>query len=538
MQRSVLLAVAGWLLVCLSAISAQAQVPTQISYQGRLLDAADVPISGSVSLTFRIFDDPSGGSELWSETHPVVEVSDGLFKVSLGEITPLSADVLAPGSGGGGGGGAVYLRYLEIQVGADTPITPRTLLTSAPYSVATTRVAGDVSTSPGELHLSDLSGSTTATIRASSDPGGNGSELVAVDGNGSTTATIRASSSSGGAVLLTDSNGDASTELHTLSVGGALVVSSGGELLASLTGADTASTVELKGGGSLPSPGHTTLRLSASPDAVSSVAANDIDNDGFPDVTVTSVCGVASADVAIKTKGTGADPNRVTQVSSEVDDSTAQVASSIDLDGDGTPEIGSECAAIESRSILKQYFETGDVPTQTQFSNLLDSDGVRSVSQVDANGDGNAEARVTAVVVSANPEPGIEPLTVSFVCDTDSDDDGVTDNEASLHVTPTTSAVAIKTKGTGADNNRTSSISSSTATGEASTICDLDDDGDGIPDTEYSLHLTPTTTAVAIKTKGTGANDNGRASISSSTATGEASTVCDVDDDGDGIPEG
>ena len=30
-------------------------------------------------------------------------------------------------------------------------------------------------------------------------------------------------------------------------------------------------------------------------------------------------------------------------------------------------------AAIESRTILKSYFETGDVPTQDQFSNLIDS---------------------------------------------------------------------------------------------------------------------------------------------------------------------
>ncbi len=30
-------------------------------------------------------------------------------------------------------------------------------------------------------------------------------------------------------------------------------------------------------------------------------------------------------------------------------------------------------AAIEPRSILKTYFETGDVPTQEQFSNLIDS---------------------------------------------------------------------------------------------------------------------------------------------------------------------
>jgi hypothetical protein len=30
-------------------------------------------------------------------------------------------------------------------------------------------------------------------------------------------------------------------------------------------------------------------------------------------------------------------------------------------------------AAIESRNVLKSYFETGDVPTEQQFSNLIDS---------------------------------------------------------------------------------------------------------------------------------------------------------------------
>ena len=30
-------------------------------------------------------------------------------------------------------------------------------------------------------------------------------------------------------------------------------------------------------------------------------------------------------------------------------------------------------AAIESRSILKAYFQTGDVPTQDQFATLIDS---------------------------------------------------------------------------------------------------------------------------------------------------------------------
>jgi hypothetical protein len=59
-------------------------------------------------------------------------------------------------------------------------------------------------------------------------------------------------------------------------------------------------------------------------------------------------------------------------------------------------------AAIEPRSILKTYFETGDVPTQDQFSNLIDSyihltdDGL-TLTGIGATPDGSAAGQAIRV---------------------------------------------------------------------------------------------------------------------------------------------
>jgi hypothetical protein len=72
--------------------------------------------------------------------------------------------------------------------------------------------------------------------------------------------------------------------------------------------------------------------------------------------------------------------------------------------------------AIEPRAILKTFFETGDVPTQDQFSNLIDSyihqtdDGL-TLTGIAATSDGSAAGR--AIRVGDNV--GInEPLPDTF----------------------------------------------------------------------------------------------------------------------------
>jgi hypothetical protein len=108
--------------------AAQAQVPALINFQGKLLDAAHNPRNGSnFNLTFRIFDAPSDGTLLWSETQNDRSVSNGVFGVQLGAVNPLPPSVFSSG--------AVYLEVaVQIGAGALEVGNPRQQLVTSPYS--------------------------------------------------------------------------------------------------------------------------------------------------------------------------------------------------------------------------------------------------------------------------------------------------------------------------------------------------------------------------------------------------------------------
>lgn len=66
-------------------------IPQLINYQGYLTDSAGVPVpDGTYNLVFRIWDAETGGSQLWSEDHPAVDVTNGLFNIILGNVSPLT----------------------------------------------------------------------------------------------------------------------------------------------------------------------------------------------------------------------------------------------------------------------------------------------------------------------------------------------------------------------------------------------------------------------------------------------------------------
>lgn len=96
---------------------------TTVNYQGRLADNLGNPINDTVSLTFALYVTEAGGTSVWSESHGAVPVSDGLFSVRLGQIIPLSTDLLAENL------------WLEIQVDTDPPMTPREKLAAVPYAL-------------------------------------------------------------------------------------------------------------------------------------------------------------------------------------------------------------------------------------------------------------------------------------------------------------------------------------------------------------------------------------------------------------------
>ncbi len=99
----------------------------QMSYQGVLTDENGQPMNGSVQLTYRLFHEGSGGSELYSQTEDVA-VTNGLFHSVVGPSTVVAGltpeDLTEP-------------LYLEVQVanGVYTEtLTPRQRLYGSPYA--------------------------------------------------------------------------------------------------------------------------------------------------------------------------------------------------------------------------------------------------------------------------------------------------------------------------------------------------------------------------------------------------------------------
>ncbi len=101
----------------------RAAVPGEVQYQGLLLDDLGQPVTETVSMGFALYDAVTGGTMLWSESHPAVGVVDGVYEVTLGSVTPIDAALVAGGS-----------LYLEVSVEAEV-LTPRQALLVVPYAL-------------------------------------------------------------------------------------------------------------------------------------------------------------------------------------------------------------------------------------------------------------------------------------------------------------------------------------------------------------------------------------------------------------------
>ena len=104
-------------------------VPTEFTYQGRLLDADAEPVEDELDISFRLMDSASGGNTLWEELH-TVEFSNGFYNVSLGTDetnNPIEDDVLDQ-----------WPLWLEVQVDGESAMIPRVSIGSVPFA----RIAG------------------------------------------------------------------------------------------------------------------------------------------------------------------------------------------------------------------------------------------------------------------------------------------------------------------------------------------------------------------------------------------------------------
>jgi len=101
-----------------------ASVPPMINYQGKLMQPSGAPVpDGTYSMTFAIYDVPTGGTPLWSETNPSVQVKGGLFAVLLGSINNLPANIFDNPN-----------RWFGVKVGDDPEMTPRQQIASTGFA--------------------------------------------------------------------------------------------------------------------------------------------------------------------------------------------------------------------------------------------------------------------------------------------------------------------------------------------------------------------------------------------------------------------
>jgi hypothetical protein len=181
--------------------------PTTITYQGKLLDNIDMPVSElAVAFTFAIYDAESGGNKIWPPSNPVatksIDIVNGLYSVILGTGSG-NDQAIEPGIFNG------ITPYLEVGVNATT--LPRTRITSVPFSIISNNLSSSAWASPGAIGSATPNsgtftaltvGTTTNTYTFPSEDG-NGGQVLTTDGSGGTTWATPAT---GGLTNFTESN--------------------------------------------------------------------------------------------------------------------------------------------------------------------------------------------------------------------------------------------------------------------------------------------------------------------------------------------
>jgi hypothetical protein len=151
-------------------ISVAAVLSSRIPIQGRLTNAAGNPLSGSYSVTFRLYDVSSGGTALCGDTRSV-SVENGLFSSYMSGLgCPINGQQL----------------YLGVQVGSDDEMTPRQAIYSVPYAWSLRPGASIITSGYPALHVESTS------------PSGRGLRAYATSTSGTNYGVVGASTSPDG----------------------------------------------------------------------------------------------------------------------------------------------------------------------------------------------------------------------------------------------------------------------------------------------------------------------------------------------------
>ncbi|MFC1683826.1 hypothetical protein ACFL0G_06455, partial [Candidatus Zixiibacteriota bacterium] len=118
--------------VVLLTTTALADVPGLMNYQGTLTDGDGVALDTTVSMTFSIYTDSTGGSQIWTETQSAVGINSGIFNVLLGRVNAILDTVFKDPE-----------RWLGVQVGGDPELQPRQRIAAVGYALQCASAGSD-----------------------------------------------------------------------------------------------------------------------------------------------------------------------------------------------------------------------------------------------------------------------------------------------------------------------------------------------------------------------------------------------------------
>jgi hypothetical protein len=158
-------------LLALAAGTAEAQSasPRLINFQGKLLDSSQQPVTSAVTVTIRIYDDPSAGTLLFTEAHSVTPNSAGIYSIRIGSVTALPAALDFQNS-----------YWVSVEVDADGEMTPRYRLTASPYAFVAYTLEGMTNATGAELdQLAGISANVDGTnLSTLTDGAGNNADAL------------------------------------------------------------------------------------------------------------------------------------------------------------------------------------------------------------------------------------------------------------------------------------------------------------------------------------------------------------------------
>jgi hypothetical protein len=177
--------------------SAAGPSPQTMQYQGRLTDSNGAPLNGTIpKLTFRLYNSAAplnATTFVWGEAHTNVPVRRGVFTVRLGAgqvtvdgngvETPATPNPLLPADLEGD-------RWIQVQVGADPPLSPPVALGAVPHAISAASAMGifDPSTSTA-LDLTALDARWVGTVGGTAPDANGNFDLAAGFGTTLTTTT-------------------------------------------------------------------------------------------------------------------------------------------------------------------------------------------------------------------------------------------------------------------------------------------------------------------------------------------------------------